>query len=134
VFFSFTPVSQLRWPSIPESIEWGTVAIGFVTFVILVRQTILKILPSFLVGYLSVVLVWPWLPHRFLVPVLPYLFAYSMTTIVGGVKSLKRPGWILQPVACVLIVLLLIVNLITVGKDIIESKANRYPHAARECP
>lgn len=35
-----------------------------------------QILPYYLIGYLCVILVWPWPPKRFIIPVLPFLLSF----------------------------------------------------------
>ena len=48
-----------------------------------------RLLPWCLIGYMSIVLLWPWKPYRFLVPVLPLLLVYALTGIREMVRRLS---------------------------------------------
>jgi hypothetical protein len=41
-----------------------------------------RALPYFLAGYLGIMLVWSWIPHRFLIPLMPLIAAYLVHAIV----------------------------------------------------
>ncbi len=55
-----------------------------------------RILPTYLAGYLIIVLVWPWLPSRFLIPILPFVLAYLLnwTRQVLQRLPLAHPQWL----------------------------------------
>jgi hypothetical protein len=46
-----------------------------------------RLLPWFLAGYMLIAFLWPWPPHRFLVPVLPLLLIYMLRAI----REILRP-------------------------------------------
>jgi hypothetical protein len=46
-----------------------------------------KILPKFLVMYLIIVLVWPWPPIRFLIPILTFILAYFLNWTIQAFKT-----------------------------------------------
>lgn len=63
------------------------VVIGSITILgILKRIRSNKILPYYLVGYLGVITLWPWLPPRFIIPILPFLLAYLFNEIWKTLK------------------------------------------------
>jgi hypothetical protein len=49
-----------------------------------------RLLPGYLMAYLGLVMVWPWLPSRFLVPILPFLLYYFFQ----GVNIFSQRGGI----------------------------------------
>jgi hypothetical protein len=40
-----------------------------------------QLLPFFLISYLAIVLLWPWQPIRFMVPIMPFLLAYFVQAV-----------------------------------------------------
>jgi hypothetical protein len=57
-------------------------AIGLIAIIGIFRQIRHnRILVYYLVGYMSVILLWPWPPSRFLIPILPFLLAYLFKEI-----------------------------------------------------
>jgi hypothetical protein len=126
VFYGLSPVSQIRWPiDVPTWIFYGAVLIGMLGFVVIVHQAYhKKSLPLYLALYLAVVFVWPWTPKRFLVPVLPYLFAYS---IGAATHAFKRFPLVYRTVGPVLLGVFLVTNTYSIRSDINSSKANHYP-------
>lgn len=72
--------------------------LAFVPFGLLALAALLadvrrgRILPTCLTAYLVLIIVWPWAPHRFLIPVLPFLVVYLLRglTWVGRFPGLRR--------------------------------------------
>lgn len=99
---------------------------GIITWAMVVKD-ILKggILPAFLFGYLIIVLVWPWPPIRFLIPLLPFLLAYflSWTKTVLQWAPWSWPRWFMP----VLLVMVLMVNLAFLGRATKVSHQWHYP-------
>lgn len=63
------------------------VGIGVVPWLaVLTRLRRRPLLPACLLAYITLVLVWPWPPYRFLVPLLPFLVGYSL---LGGSVALR---------------------------------------------
>lgn len=55
------------------------IPLGIIAFSGIAKQLgHIRVLPCFLVGYFLVVVVWPWPPSRFIMPVLPFLLAYTL--------------------------------------------------------
>jgi hypothetical protein len=55
----------------------GLILLGLLPFVTIVRRLRQSpVLPSFLLSYLCLTLIWPWPPNRFLIPILPLLLAF----------------------------------------------------------
>jgi hypothetical protein len=56
--------------------------IGLISILEIFRQIKYnRILVYYLVGYLSVIILWPWPPSRFIIPILPFLLAYLFKDI-----------------------------------------------------
>jgi len=76
------PLSSLESLSIPVLY----CIMGILIWVIIVKNAKkYQILPLYLISYLVIVILWPWPPFRFLVPVLPFLLAY----LISGVLAIK---------------------------------------------
>jgi hypothetical protein len=54
-----------------------------------------RILPLFIVSYLCLILVWPWHPYRFLVPIMPFLLGYLFSGINTSLKVRLTRNWYL---------------------------------------
>jgi hypothetical protein len=121
----FFKIHLTRWPSIPELVTWLSLLIGILGIISIVRKiSDHHILPSFLIAYLAVVLVWPWPPARFLIPILPFLYCYSLNAISAIFKNISR---ILRPVGYAMLIPLLIANAEAIHKDFSAGTANQYP-------
>lgn len=83
----FSPDLFLPLWALPFVFWLGLVIWGFVV------ADMLKggILPVFLSGYVLILLIWPWPPYRFIVPILPFLLAYFFY----GIENifLRLPAW-----------------------------------------
>jgi hypothetical protein len=125
MFYGFTPVSLIRWFPVPTWLMLGAALIGLFVFSVIAGQVRLKkSLPIYLVAYLAVVLVWPWPPSRFLVPVLPFLFAYSISAVINAFKKFPLVCRIAGPVV---LGVLLAINAYSVSSDITAGRASHYP-------
>lgn len=85
-----------------------------------------RILPLYLISYLSIVILWPWPPFRFIVPILPFLLAY----LIYGVSVTKQwltfiPGY--RSVLLVMMGVLLAANLALVFQRGQSHLETRYP-------
>lgn len=86
-----------------------------------------RVLPCFLLGYLLLVLMWPWFPRRLLIPILPFLLAYSINWTWN--QLLKLP-LIARPkiMGLVGLCLLLAFNLTLIQKAVTISRDMHYPN------
>jgi hypothetical protein len=102
------------------------VLLGIITWFV-VMQNLLKgrILPTYLAGYLLIVLVWPWLPSRFLVPILPFVLAYLLnwTRQVLQRLPLANPQWL----ASIALIAILAANLALVVRTTQLSRRGNFP-------
>ena len=65
-----------------------------------------QILPYYLIGYLCVILVWPWPPQRFIIPILPFLLSFLFGEIWHLGQKYHLPSFRKLLVTISLIVLL----------------------------
>ncbi len=103
----------------PVSVLFGSV--GFIGLISHLRSR--RVLPCLLIGYLLVVLVWPWPPLRFLIPVLPFLLAYLLNSVWKLLAKIPSIGLL----ATCAIIALLAVNLSIVSQTVNISKTTGYP-------
>lgn len=84
-----------------------------------------RILPTYLVAYLTIVLVWPWLPYRFLIPILPFLLAYFLkwTRQVLQTTPWPHPRWLTS----IFLAAVLTLNLIFMAHSTKLSGSGHYP-------
>lgn len=68
-------------------------SILFITLLIKLRTW--RLLPLFAVSYLCLILLWPWHPYRFLVPILPFLLGYLFSGINSSLKVKIMRNWYL---------------------------------------
>jgi hypothetical protein len=54
-----------------------------------------RLLPLFIISYLCLILLWPWHPYRFLVPILPFLLGYLFNGINTSLKVRIARNWCL---------------------------------------
>ena len=89
-----------------------------------------RVLPCFLVAYVLVVLVWPWPPSRFLIPILPFLLAYLLSRVWNWLQKLSM---LARPIFFGLtgVSLLLSMNVGLVYQTITISQSMHYPYLAR---
>ncbi len=64
-------------------------AAGWLTLFAQLRDR--QILPWALLGYLLLILAWPWPPFRFLLPILPYIAAYVLSVLAAVARSCLAP-------------------------------------------
>lgn len=107
---------------------WPLIAIiGVLAYTGLVRHLFKGgVLPCLLVGYLLVVLVWPWPPFRFLIPIMPFLLVYLLNSIYSLSKKIP---FVTMPkgVGVLGIAFLLIVNSLTFYQGVKNSQNMHYP-------
>jgi hypothetical protein len=90
---------------------WGFILFvifaGSITFITLIgKLRTWRILPLFIISYLVLILLWPWNPYRFLIPILPFLLGYFF----DGIYSSLRVGKILKCSLLVGLGLLILAN------------------------
>jgi hypothetical protein len=87
-----------------------------------------RVLPCFLTGYLLLVLTWPWLPYRFLIPILPFLLAYLINWTW---RQLQKLSFIALPKILGIsgLCLLLAFNVALIHKAVATSQAMHYPYS-----
>jgi hypothetical protein len=93
----FSPVWALPFVALLGLVIWGFVVTDMLKG---------RILPIFLAGYLLILLVWPWPPGRFLIPILPFLVAYffhGMEKIFLRLPARFHPRKILLSIGAILI-------------------------------
>jgi hypothetical protein len=85
-----------------------------------------RVLPCFLAGYLLVVLIWPWPPLRFLIPVLPFLLGYLLNWVRN---QLPRLAFLASPnvLGSIALSILLSFNIALVHQRIAASSSMHYP-------
>ncbi len=62
-----------------------------------------RVLPFFMLAYLLLILLWPWPPYRFLVPILPFFLGYFFDGICGFRQRGKIRTWQVLPVGLLLV-------------------------------
>jgi hypothetical protein len=62
-----------------------------------------RLLPFFMTSYLLLILLWPWPPIRFLVPILPFLFGYFFEGISNFCERGRIRTWCLLPIGLLLV-------------------------------
>lgn len=114
-----------RWPFLPEWITYLIALIGLLGIVsIVLKLRNINPLPKILIIYLSILLIWPWPPFRFMMPILPFLYCYAFNAVIGLFGG--RFG-ILKPVGIGILVIPLIGNADAVRRDFLIGKSNQYP-------
>lgn len=68
-------------------------SILFIT--LLIKSRAWRIMPLFIITYLSLIMLWPWHPYRFLVPILPFLLGYFFDGINTSLKVSITRNWYL---------------------------------------
>ncbi len=64
--------------------------IGLITLIGIIRRSkAQQILPYYLLGYLCVVVVWPWPPQRFIIPILPFLLTFLFREFWQSVQKYR---------------------------------------------
>ncbi len=120
-----TPIAQIPWRDVPIWLSRTAAVFGFFSLVTMTREIRrVKALPMCLAAYLMIVLLWPWPPERFLVPVLPIMFAYLMSTTLHAAKTFPL---VRKASAALLFAVFLSVNAVHLWRDIESSRANHYP-------
>jgi hypothetical protein len=108
--------------------------LGIITWVIIINNTKnIKALPLYLISYLAIIVLWPWPPFRFLVPIMPFILAYLIYGIIGIAQRLSFIPW-RRGVLMVGMVILLAANLTLV---LIRGQVHRetgYPLLSRLHP
>ncbi len=100
--------------------------LGLITWAFVVKDMVKgRILPAFLALNLLIILVWPWPPLRFLVPLAPFLLAYFL----GWVRqALARVPLLQSPrLATLLVAALLTINVVVMASMIQVSRTGHYP-------
>jgi len=89
-----------------------------------------RVLPCFLTGYLLLVLIWPWPPFRFLIPILPFLLAYLLNWVWNQLSSLTfvARSKILGVIG---LSILLAFNITLVHRAVATSRSMHYPYLER---
>lgn len=68
-----------------------TIFMGAIPLIVLISKLrTRRLLPFFLMAYFGLILLWPWYPIRFLVPILPFLVGYFFQ---GLSNSIRRWKW-----------------------------------------
>lgn len=68
-------------------------SILFITFLAKLRTW--RVLPIFIISYLCLILLWPWHPYRFLVPIMPFLLGYLFDGINTSLRIRIMRKWYL---------------------------------------
>jgi hypothetical protein len=86
----------------------------------------LQLLHSYVIFYLCIIVLWPWYPSRFIIPILPFMIAYFIKGIrkyTSGYSFIKSK----KTVYIVCLVLFLFINLIAVYRTEKISSFMKYP-------
>lgn len=79
--------------------------LGLIIFITLLgKLRTWRILPLFIVIYLSLVMLWPWTPYRFLIPILPFLLGYLLDGIISSLKLGIMKNWYLFLLGLILLI------------------------------
>ncbi len=119
--------ARLSRPGLDWFVLMGGAVLGLFGLAQIVRGLWpLRVLPLFLLSYLSLTLIWPWPPNRFLIPVLPFLLAFLFSRIWNLLSSwpILSRGW---PVPLLLGVFLVAANLIETNHVSLNNNKNQYP-------
>jgi hypothetical protein len=88
--------------------SWGSIFLifflGSIPLIVLITKLrTWRLLPFFMISYLLLILLWPWHPIRFLVPILPFLFSYFFEGISNFCGRWKIRTWCLLPIGFLLV-------------------------------
>ncbi|OAI47946.1 hypothetical protein AYO44_08410 [Planctomycetaceae bacterium SCGC AG-212-F19] len=92
------------WALIP--VLFGVAALALLVF----RLHRFRPLEWILLAYLLVVLVWPWPPSRFLLPVLPLWLIYPVELVSRGIRAVTRQPFVSGAVGAAALSLILLLN------------------------
>jgi hypothetical protein len=84
-------------------------------------------LPCFLAAYILVVIMWPWPPQRFIVPILLFLLCYWLNGL-GTLSNVLRQLRYVKALAIVCIGVLVVVNIFQTYKTIQGNRKTQYPY------
>ena len=86
----------------------------------------LRVLPLFLLSYLTLTLIWPWPPSRFLIPFLPFLVAFFLSSIWNllSPRSILRRSWLVPVLLGVFLVAANLAETYLVSQN---NDKNQYP-------
>jgi hypothetical protein len=109
---------------------WGLTFIVFFIgstplIVLIAKLRTWRLLPFFMFSYLLLILIWPWHPFRFLIPILPFLLSYFFEGISNLCKRCKIRTWSLLPIG----LLLVATNLNLLYACTKQASQFGYPHA-----
>lgn len=109
--------------------DWAiNFTLGVVTWLLIICDLRMgRVLPIFLVANFVILVVWPWPPHRFLIPLLPFLLAYLW---FGLGKVLNKIPWrffLVRGLALVALVVVLSVNLMVSLRINDQNHSKHYP-------
>lgn len=128
ICFGASPFSQVVWAYIPQWVYYGSVAIGFLGLTCLLSGIKrFRVLPTFTAAYLLLVLVWPWPPSRFLIPILPILFACAIEGIICSLARFGCTRKFLNRIVLIPVGVLLAVSAVAVHQDAATVRATGYP-------
>jgi hypothetical protein len=101
--------------------------VGLLPWIALFRpQRRRRLLSCFLIGYLFIVCIWPWLPTRFLVAILPFVFAYLFIGFMGCIRRWCKARATVF-ISIFLVTAIIFTNLVLVRKQIIIRSNTGYP-------
>ena len=114
-----------RWHFRLEWVSWLAALLGFLGLIYIIRRCGDRhVLTKILVGYLAILMIWPWPPFRFLMPILSFFYCYMFAAVIDLLKS-KR--WILKPLLAVMFFVPLIGNADSFKSDLLIGRSNHYP-------
>ena len=130
IVLSSATVSLEGLNAIVESINlWGWLfllfflgSIPLIAFITKLRTW--RSLPFFMMAYFLLILLWPWHPIRFLVPILPFLLGYFFEELSNFFQHWKIKTWYLLPVG----LLLVATNLALLYQHGQSAEKFRYPY------
>lgn len=100
---------------------------GCYTFILLFNLSFKsKIMPIFILAYLGAILLWPWPPFRFFIPIMPLLFPLFLQDAYHTLRNRFPPFWG-KMIAMAGVIFILFINGISYAKNIIENRKLHYP-------
>jgi 4-amino-4-deoxy-L-arabinose transferase-like glycosyltransferase len=104
------------------------VTLGSITILSIFKQLKYnKLLSLYLVGYLSIIMLWPWPPSRFIIPILPFLLGYLLNEIWIFINKY----YVKYNIRYLITFLLIIILVINLSSNYMIGKSNRlddYPY------
>jgi hypothetical protein len=108
--------------------SWMTIisiVLGFVTWFYIIKELFTRrTLPLYLISYLFIILIWPWPPPRFLVPILPFVLVYFLSWLS---KFFQRAFLFPKVFSSIILVTVITINFIFMAHTVKLNQVEHYP-------